>query len=152
MISCVVALPLLCGIAANGGDRSRGGFSMHLSSRLSLFLLGGVAAVSLVFAVYQANLELHTLRDEVQRQSLVLAESQRRAAERLLLTGSAEDLQRHVDQFQNQGQLAGMALYDATGNALAITSSMTFAQETPSAVIKSLQTGRVQAEFLPRSD
>ena len=125
---------------------------MQLSSRLSFFVLGGVATVSLAFAAYQATLELHSLRDEVQRQSLVLAESQRRAAERLLLTSSAEDLQTHVNQFENQGQLAGIALYDATGKALAITSSMTFVQETPAAVIKSLQTGHVQSEFLRRPD
>jgi len=125
---------------------------MHLSSRLSFFLLGGVAAVSLVFAVYQATFELHTLRDEVQRQSLVLAESQRHAAERLLLSSSAEELQTHVDQFQNQEQLAGIAFYDATGKPLAITSGMRFVQETPAAVIKSLQTLHVQAEFLSKPD
>ena len=125
---------------------------MHVSNRLSLFLLGGVAAVSLVFAVYQATFELHTLRDEAQRQSLVLAESQRHTAERLLLQSASEDLQTHVDQFQNQEQLAGIAFYDATGKTLAITSGMTFVQETPSAVIKSLQTRHVQGEFLGRSD
>lgn len=124
---------------------------MHLSSRLSFFLLGGVAMVSLVCAAYQAALELHTLREEVQRQSLVLAESQRHAVERLLLTSSAEDLRTHVNQFQNQEQLAGIALYDPTGKALAITSSMAFVRETPAAVMKSLQTRHVQAEFIGRS-
>ena len=101
---------------------------MRFSSRFIFSLLGVVAAVSLVFAVYQATLELHTLRDEVQRQSLVLAESQRRTAEQVLLTTATGDLQTHVDQFQNQEQLAGVALYDATGRPLAMTSTVCHAE------------------------
>jgi alpha,alpha-trehalose-phosphate synthase [UDP-forming] len=125
---------------------------MHFSSRLVFSLLGGVAAVSLIFAIYQAALEMHALRDEVQKQSLVLAESQRRTAEQLLLASSADDLQTHVDQFQNRGQLAGIAFYDARGKPLAITSTMTYVQVTPPAVIKSLQTGHVQGEFLRQAN
>jgi trehalose 6-phosphate synthase len=125
---------------------------MHPGSRLSFSLLGVVAVVSLAFAVYQATLELHTLRDEVQRQSLVLAESQRHTAEQLLLTSSTDDLQTHVDQFQNQEQLAGVALYDATGRPLAMTSTMAYVKVTPPAVIKSVQTGHVQGEFLRQAD
>jgi hypothetical protein len=93
---------------------------MRFSSRLVLSLLGGVAAISLIFAIYQAALEMHSLRDEVEKQSLVLAESQRRTAEQLLLASSADDLQTHVDQFRSQEQLAGVALYDATGRPLAM--------------------------------
>jgi trehalose 6-phosphate synthase len=125
---------------------------MHPGSRLSFSILGVVAAASLVFAAYQATLELHTLRDEVQRQSLVFAESQSRTAEQLLLASSADDLQTHVDQFQHQEQLAGVALYDARGKPLAITSTMTYVQVTPPAVIKSLETGHVQGEFVRQAD
>jgi alpha,alpha-trehalose-phosphate synthase [UDP-forming] len=125
---------------------------MHFSSRLIFSLLGGVAAVSLVFDVYQATLEMPTFRDEVQKQSLVLAESQRHTAKQLLLANSPDDLQTHVDQFQNQEQLAGIALYDATARPLAMTSTMTYVQVTPAAVIKSLQTGHVQGEFLRQVD
>jgi hypothetical protein len=125
---------------------------MRFSSRLVLSLLGGVAAISLIFAIYQAALEMHSLRDEVQKQSLVLAESQRRTAEQLLLASSADDLQTHVDQFRSQEQLAGVALYDATGRPLAMTSTMTYVQVTPPAVIKSLQTGHAQGEFLRQAD
>src|SRR5215469_6950949 len=125
---------------------------MRFGSRLIFSLLGGVAAVSLIFAIYQAALEMHALRDEVQKQSLVLAESQRRTAEQLLLASSTDALQTHVDQFQNQEQLAGIALYDTMGKPLAITSTMTYVQVTPPAVIKSLQTGRVQGEFLRQAN
>ena len=121
---------------------------MHFSSRLVFSLLGGVAAISLIFDIDQAASAMQALRDEVQRQSPVLAESQKHTAEQLLLTSSADDLQTPVDEFQNQEQLAGVALYDATGSPLAMTSTMAYVQVTPPAVIKSLQTGHVQGEFL----
>jgi hypothetical protein len=47
---------------------------------------------------------------------------------------------------------AGVALYDATGRPLAMTSTMAYVKVTPPAVIKSLQTGHVQGEFLRQAD
>ena len=51
---------------------------MRLSLRLILSLIGGVTAVSLVFAIHQAGTEMQAEKVEVQRQALVLAESQQR--------------------------------------------------------------------------
>ena len=125
---------------------------MHLSNRLNLCLLGGVAAVSMIFAMYQAVWEMHTLRDEVARQALVLAESQRSFVEQLLENGSIRDLQAFVDQFKNHERLAGIAVYDATGKAMAITSSMPrYLGPAPTAVTRSLQTGRARGEFFRQS-
>jgi len=124
---------------------------MHLSSRLSFSLLGGSAAVSLLFAMYQASLEMHTLRDEVQKQSLVLAESQRRAAERLLVASSADDLQTHVDQFHNEEELvASRCTCDGKGVSDHIQHDVRGGDAR--AVIKSLRTSHVQGEFLRRPD
>jgi hypothetical protein len=55
---------------------------------LVLSLFGGVAVVSMLFGLYQAAAEMHAMRAEVQRQALVLAESQQRAAEQVLQDGS----------------------------------------------------------------
>ena len=62
---------------------------MQLSRRLMMSLLGGVAAVSLGFAVFQAKAEMHALEDEVRRQASVIAESQRRPVEVALESGSS---------------------------------------------------------------
>jgi trehalose-6-phosphate synthase len=125
---------------------------MHLSSRLNFSLLGGVAAVSLIFAMYQAAWETHTLRDEIQRQALALAESQQRSVEQLLETGSARDLQVFVNQFQNHERLAGVAVYDPTGKMMAITSSMASdLADTPAAVAHSLKTKHVEGKFFRQS-
>src|SRR5713226_8476656 len=94
---------------------------MRLSYRLIVSLIAGMTAVSLLFAMYQAEAEMRTLRDEVQRQGLLLAESQQRSVEPLLARGSYGDLQAVVDRFQNHERLAGVAVYDASGKAVAIT-------------------------------
>ena len=120
---------------------------MHLNRRLLFSLFGGVAGVSLIFAAYQTVGEIHTLRDDVQRQALVLAESQQRPAQQVLRGGSVRDQQAFVDQFENHERLAGVGLYDAEGRQLAVTSGLTSVPEAPAAVKKALQTGRVRGEF-----
>jgi trehalose 6-phosphate synthase len=119
---------------------------MHLSRRLMLSLLGGVAVVSMVFALYQAAAEMHAMRAEVERQALVLAESQQRAAEQVLQDGSLGEMQALVGQFQNHEHLAGVAIYDAQGRPLAITPGAN-AAGTPPAVARAMREGRVRGEF-----
>jgi len=116
---------------------------MHLSRRLMFSLFCAVAAVSMAFAFYQVQAETRAMSDEVQRQALVLAETQAGTVERLLKSGSYGELQALVDQFRNHDHLAGMAVYDATGHTAAITSSL---RETivsaPAAVTTALRTGK----------
>ena len=124
---------------------------MLLSRRLLLSLLGGVAGVSMTFATYQAVGELHVLRDDVQRQSLVLAESQQKPARQVFMTGTLGDRQAFVDQFENHERLAGVGLYDAAGQPMAVTSSMAPVPAALPAVREALRTGRVQGEFFRAS-
>ncbi|HXM44729.1 MAG TPA: trehalose-6-phosphate synthase [Bryobacteraceae bacterium] len=125
---------------------------MHLSRRLMLSLFGGVALVSMVFALYQAAAEMHAMRGEVERQALVLAESQRRAAEQVLQDGSPGELQALVGQFQNQEQMAGVAIYDANGQPMAMTPGLaprlgSNAAGTPPAVERAMHEGGVRGDF-----
>jgi len=125
---------------------------MHLSRRLMLSLFGGVAGVSMVFALYQGAAEMHAMRSEVQRQSVVLAESQQRAAEQVLQDGSPSELQALVGQFQNHEHMAGVAIYGADGHLLAITPGLpshleSNAAGTPPAVADALREGRLRGEF-----
>jgi trehalose-6-phosphate synthase len=116
---------------------------MHLSNRLMFSLFCGVAVVSIGFAVYQAQAEMHALSDEVERQAIVLAGSEQIPAERMLQSGSSQELQVLVDQYRNREHLAGMAVYDATGHALAITSSLASnIGAAPAAVVSAMRTGR----------
>jgi alpha,alpha-trehalose-phosphate synthase [UDP-forming] len=119
---------------------------MHLSRRLMLSLFGCVAVVSLIFALYQATAEMHAMRAEVERQAMVLAESQQRPAEQVLQDGSTAEMQQLVAQFQNHEQMAGVAIYDAQGRPLAMTPGLKSAG-TPPAVARALREGGVRGEF-----
>ncbi|HEY9140997.1 MAG TPA: trehalose-6-phosphate synthase [Bryobacteraceae bacterium] len=126
---------------------------MQLNRRLMVSLLGGVAAVSLGFAVFQAKAEMQALQGEVRRQASVLAEGQRRPVELALESGSTLDLEVLVDRFENQDHLAGMAVYDEHGRALAITPGLrSRLQATPAAVVSALDAGEARAQLFRLGD
>jgi len=121
---------------------------MHLGRRLMLSLFGAVAVVSMAFALYQVVAETHALKDEVQRQALVLAESQQAPAEQALQHGSPADLQALVNQFQNHERMAGVAIYDANGQPLAITSGLASRLTgTPPVVARAMREGGPCGDF-----
>jgi hypothetical protein len=121
---------------------------MHLNRRLMLSLFGGVALMSMLFALYQAAAEMHAMRAEVERQALVLAESQQLTAQRVLQDRFPGELQDLVGQFKNHEHLAGIAFYDANGQSLALTPSLArLLSGTPSAVSRALREERVRGEF-----
>jgi len=120
---------------------------MHLSRQLMLSLFGGVAVVSMLFALYQATTDMHAMRTEVQRQAMVLAESQQRAATQALQQGSAAEMQALVNQFRNHQRMAGAAIYDAKGQPLAITPGLALQPGTPPAVAKAIREARASDEF-----
>ncbi len=126
---------------------------MRLSYRLILSLIAGITAVSLVFALYQGRLEMRSLKDEVQRQALILAESQQKLVEPLVESASYGDLQTVVDRFQNHERLAGVAVYDAHGQPLAITAGLASRlSSTPTAVRLSIQGQSGRGEFFRLGD
>ena len=121
---------------------------MQLGRRLMLSLLGSVAVLSLIFALYQAAAEMHAMKEEVQRQSLVLAESQQKQAAQALEGGSPSELQAFVDQFENHERLAGVAIYDSKGHVLAVTRGLANRLGgTPDAVVQATRQDRVRGEF-----
>jgi len=116
--------------------------------RLSHRLIVSLTAVSMVFSIYQVEEEMRALKNDVERQARVLAESQQPAVEHVIQGGSAQDLQALVDHFRNHDRLAGMVIYDGEAKPLAITSGLAALLEgTPAAVKNAVQTGRSQGEF-----
>jgi trehalose 6-phosphate synthase len=121
---------------------------MQLNRRLMVPLLAGVAAVSLVFAFYQARAEMRAMEDALQWQARVLAESQQAPVEQRLIDASVGDLQTYVDRLPTRGQFAGMAIYDPSGQLLAESPSLTPRLDaTPAAVPQCLKEGRGLGEF-----
>src|ERR1700752_2492288 len=97
------------------------GGEMHLGRRLMLSLFACVAAVSVVFALYQIAAETHAMKEEVERQAMGLAESQQGPAAQAIERGSPDELQALVGRFQNHERMAGLVIYDTAGQPLAIT-------------------------------
>ncbi len=97
---------------------------MRLSIRLNLCLIFAVGGVSLAFALYQTQSEMHGLRRDLDRQSAVLAESLEKSAAPLVASHSYRDLQRLADRFKDHERLAGVAMYDPEDRPLAITGQL----------------------------
>jgi trehalose-6-phosphate synthase len=101
---------------------------MRLTFRLALLLTVGVAAVATGFAYRQVQAERRELERDLRRQAHELAEVQAKAVEPLLARRAYGDLQALVDRFADRNKdgqrLVGMAVYDAAGLPVAITSGL----------------------------
>jgi trehalose 6-phosphate synthase len=116
--------------------------------RFTYRLIVSLTAVSLLFAIYQAVDETRTLRNDLERQARVLAESQQPAVQQAIQGSSTQDLQALAARFRSHDRLMGMAVYDADRKPIAITPGLkTLLGATPAAVTKALRSGREQMEF-----
>ncbi|MGA9453116.1 MAG: trehalose-6-phosphate synthase [Verrucomicrobiia bacterium] len=81
-----------------------------------------MAAFSAYFHVRQ---ESSRLNDELERRSRLLADSLQESVQPAVQMGPSTNLQRLVEKFGNREHIAGMAVYDAKGSALAVTEKLT---------------------------
>ncbi len=119
---------------------------MRLSFRLNLSLIAAVALVSLGFALFQAQSETHGLRVDLDRQALVLAESLEKSVVPLVAGHSYRELQRIVDRFQDHERLAGVAVYDAQSQPLAVTPNLAL-KTAPPAVDSAVKEGEQTRQY-----
>jgi len=122
---------------------------MRLTSRLCASLIGSVAAVSLVLAWYQTRAHTRDLNRELQRQALVLAETLAKSAEPLVQTHSLASLQALVNQFKDREQVAGIVIFDAARQPLAMTAGLApRLSPLPPPVLQAMDDGKAHAQFL----
>src|SRR5580704_13737826 len=114
---------------------------MHQSRRLILSLLCGVALISGIFALYQANSEVKSLKNQVRQEASLVAESQRKAVEQAIESGSMQNLQALAEHAQ------GMAVFDMRGMPLAMAAGLNAAAAQP-AVAKALASDMAVGEFV----
>ena len=94
---------------------------MRISLRLIFSLIVGVTLLSVVFAIFQQRAEKRGLRNDLAKRTEILAESLGANFEPLLATGSRRNMQKIVTRFGNRERVAGIAVFDKSGNRLAIT-------------------------------
>jgi trehalose-6-phosphate synthase len=97
---------------------------MRLTFRLTLLLILCVAAVATLFAYRQAQSERTELQRDLRRQAHDLAEAQAKTIEPLLSRRAYPELQALVDRIKDGQRLVGMAVYDAAGLPVAVTSGL----------------------------
>lgn len=102
---------------------------MRVSVRLILSLIAGVTLVTFLFARSEVQGEKRGLRADLERRAEVLAEILAEDIGPLEPHGSRarvqeRRLQEIVERFGNRERLAGVAVYDAEGNPLAVSSRL----------------------------
>src|SRR5258708_5018485 len=121
---------------------------MQLSRCFVVSLVSGVTAVSVGFGIYQGLAVERGLKEKVEREGSILAQSQQKPVERMLEDGASSDLEALVNRFQGHDRMAGVAVYDANGQTIAATSGLaSHLAATPAIVGNALRTGRSGGEF-----
>jgi trehalose 6-phosphate synthase len=94
---------------------------MRISLRLIVSLIVGVTLLSAAFAIFQQRAEKRGLRNDLAKRAQILAESLGANVESLLGKGERRHLQKIVIQFGNSERVTGIAVFDKSGNTLAVT-------------------------------
>lgn len=97
---------------------------MKITIRLIVSLVFVIAIVAVVFSYYQVRSERSRLASELERRTIVLAESLQESIKPLVQSNSIKKLNNLVERFGNRERLKGVAVYDQQGNIFALTSDL----------------------------
>jgi len=126
---------------------------MRSNLRFILPLIASVALVSYLFAFYRAETVKRTLRSDLTRHAETLAESLQETIEPMVHGSPDRNLQRVVEKFDHKDNLAGLAVYDANGTLLAISSGISSTMRNPPDVAnQAALLGRGVSQFMRVDD
>lgn len=94
---------------------------MKITIRLIVSLIFVVALVAVIFSYYQVRAEKARLTAELERRTIILAESLQESVKPLVQSNSLPKLKRLVERFGNRERLKGVAVFDVQSNILAST-------------------------------
>ncbi len=121
---------------------------MKLSLRLIQVLAIAITIVTFIVARNQVRSEKRGLRADLERRAEILAESLQETVEPVLQRGSTSQLRRIVERFGNREHLAGVAIYDADGNVMAVSSKLnSYAENSPAIFAKSEEEDRGTGDY-----
>jgi trehalose 6-phosphate synthase len=124
---------------------------MRVSLRLFVPVLLVVIAVSLLFSSYQVRRDRRIQERDLSRRGDMLADSLAESVTPLL--GSRQELQRLVERFGNRERLAGIAVYDSRGRALAVSSALAKRLPLPpAAVLHAIEKDAGTGQFVTLQD
>jgi trehalose-6-phosphate synthase len=121
---------------------------MRTILKIVLPLVVSVAIVSLLFAAYQVRTEKRNLRNDLSRRAEILTENLQETIEPLFDHVPDKNMQRLVERFAEREHLKGIAVYDASGAALAITPGLSpQLQSRPATATRAAQHDTGYGEF-----
>jgi len=97
---------------------------MRLSFRLIVSLIFAVTIVSVLFALYQVQADNRARRNDLEKRAQLMAESLQETVQPLLAKGAQGTLQRLMERFGNRERMEGVAIYDAQGRPVLMTSNL----------------------------
>lgn len=124
---------------------------MRTTLKIVLPLIVSVLVVSVLFAAYQVRSQKRVLRNELSRRAEILGESLQESVEPLFDRAVSDQnrLQRLVERFGQREHLKGVAVYDANGVGLAMTSGLAaLFQLRPAAAAHAAERDAGYAEFV----
>ena len=113
---------------------------MKLSIRLIVILAVSITLVTFVVARNQVRSEKRGLRADLERRAETLAESLQETIEPVVQRGATTQLRRIVERFGNREHLAGIAVYDVDGKALAISPKLAVGVQDPPSLFEQCKT------------
>src|SRR6201987_177354 len=121
---------------------------MRTTLKLVLPLAISVLCVSIVYTIYQVRTERHNLRNDLSHRSAVLAENLQESLESSPGRANDRSLNHIFERYGQREPLLGVAVYDVTGKAIAITPglSSTFATR-PALASRAVQLDAGVADF-----
>ena len=124
------------------------GITIRTTLKLVVPLVVSVLCVSVFYGFYQVRLERRNLRNDLSHRSSVLAESLQESLESTPGRATDRNLGRFVDKYGEREHLLGVAVYDKSGHAVAITRDLSpiFASQPPLAT-HAAETNKEGSEF-----
>src|SRR3989338_1971547 len=102
---------------------------MNITARLIISLIVIITSITLLSTYFVVNEEKAKQYEELDRRSILLAESLQEVIEPQLDRKNYSDLKRLVNKFGNRERLLGVSVHGADGMIIAITSSLESATE-----------------------
>src|SRR5208282_2790789 len=122
---------------------------MRTTLKLVIPLAVSVLIVSLLYGSYQIRTERRNLRNDLSHRSAVLAENLQESLESSPSRATDRNLSHIVERYAQREHLLGVAVYDNSGNTIAITQGLSPAYATqPPVAARAVASNRGAGEFL----
>jgi trehalose-6-phosphate synthase len=126
---------------------------MRTTLKLVLPLVISVLCVSLLYGFYAVRLEQRNLRNDLLHRSAVFAENLQENLESTPARATDRNLGHFVDKYGQREHLLGVAVYDTSGHAIAITHDLpTALNSQPAVAAQAAKTNKGAAEFRDNGD